>query len=225
MTSKNSVAAQNRFVYYPDRLIRMPGPGMPLLSNITNLLSEPIFKGAVSGAFFEYMKWRPKRPDDLKDESIGSFISRRFGSALANNVVSAVIHGIYAGDIYKLSARTILPGAWQSESERGSVLEGQLYAATTGRRPVATDDVEIIKDFNSQLAMSDTLEAVKKSSVFTFKGGIGELADRLERKLLGSRNVQIHEKTQVNRVRLQPDEEGLRVRLFLWAELCLLPPL
>lgn len=225
MTSKNSVAAQNRFVYYPDRLVRMPGPGMPLLSNITNLLSEPIFKGAVSGAFFEFMEWRPKRPDDLKDESIGSFISRRFGSALANNVVSAVIHGIYAGDIYKLSARTILPGAWQSESERGSVLEGQLYAATTGRRPVATDDVEIIKDFNSQLAMSDTLEAVKKSSVFTFKGGIGELADRLERKLLGSRNVQIHEKTQVNRVRLQPDEKGLRVRLFLWAELCLLPPL
>lgn len=225
MTSKNSVAAQNRFVYYPDRLVRMPGPGMPLLSNITNLLSEPIFKGAVSGALFEFMEWRPKRPDDLKDESIGSFISRRFGSALANNVVSAVIHGIYAGDIYKLSARTILPGAWQSESERGSVLEGQLYAATTGRRPVATDDVEIIKDFNSQLAMSDTLEAVKKSSVFTFKGGIGELADRLERKLLGSRNVQIHEKTQVNRVRLQPDEKGLRVRLFLWAELCLLPPL
>lgn len=225
MTSKNSVAAQNRFVYYPDRLVRMPGPGMPLLSNITNLLSEPIFKGAVSGAFFEFMEWRPKRPDDLKDESIGSFISRRFGSALANNVVSAVIHGIYAGDIYKLSARTILPGAWQSESERGSVLEGQLYAATTGRRPVATDDVEIIKDFNSQLAMSDTLEAVKKSSVFTFKGGIGELADRLERKLLGSRNVQIHEKTQVNWVRLQPDEKGLRVRLFLWAELCLLPPL
>ena len=225
MTSKNSVAAQNRFVYYPDHLVRMPGPGMPLLSNVTNLLSEPIFKGAVSGAFFEFMEWRPKRPDDLKDESIGSFISRRFGSALADNVASAVIHGIYAGDIYKLSARTILPGAWQSESERGSVLEGQLYAATTGRRPVATDDVEIIKDFNSRLAMSDTLEAVKKSSVFTFKGGVGELAHRLERKLLGSRNVQIHEKTQVNRVRLQPDEKGSRVRLYLWAELCLLPPL
>ena len=141
----------------------MPGPGFSLFSNITNVLSEPIFKGALYGAFSEFMEFRPKRPGGLEDESIGSFVSRRFGSAIADNVLSAVIHGIYAGDIYKLSARTILPGPWHMESAHGSVLEGMLRTAATGQRPVATDDVEIIKEFNSRPTMTEPLEAVKKS--------------------------------------------------------------
>ena len=181
----------------------MPGPGFSLFSNITNVLSEPIFKGALYGAFSEFMEFRPKRPGGLEDESIGSFVSRRFGSAIADNVLSAVIHGIYAGDIYKLSARTILPGPWHMESAHGSVLEGMLRTAATGQRPVATDDVEIIKEFNSRPTMTEPLEAVKKSSVFTFKGGVGELADRLEAELRKNPNVQLRKETRAQGVRLR----------------------
>lgn len=211
MTSKNSVAAQNRFVYYPDHLVRMPGPGMSLWSNITNVLSESIFKGTISGAFSEVTKDR--RPADLTDESIGSFLSRRFGSALADNVASAVFHGIYAGDIYKLSARTILAGLWETERRHQSVIAGMLQAPFGGEVPIATADLEVVKEFNKQPKMSETLETVKKSSVFTFKGGLGELAARLETKLLENPKVVIRKQLMAKSIRLTSDGADSRMEM------------
>ena len=237
MTSKNSVAAQNRFVYYPDHLVRMPGPGVSLLSNIINILTEPVFTGLVWGAVKEFYRVAPSRPDGLEDESIGSFISRRLGSGPANNLASAVMHGIYAGDIYSLSARTILPGPWETERKLGSILQGSYlqrqldhpkptdqdsisgsksndefaYSRTIGRRPVAAADVELIRDFNSRPAILDTLEPVKESSVFTFKGGLGELATRLESTLLKNPKVVVQMHSRVKQLKLQSGETGSEV--------------
>ncbi len=210
MTSKNSVAAQNRFVYYPDHLVRMPGPGSSLLQNISNVLSEPIFKGTIAGVLAEVTK--PRRPVDLQDESIGSFVTRRFGSALADNVVSAIFHGIYAGDIYKLSARAILPSLWALEGRNNSIIKGLLEQAFGEMQPIATSDLDIIKTLRSQPSMSDKLEVVKKSSVFTFKAGIGELADRLESQLDKSDNVLILENNDVKQIEIQSVVAGEKVR-------------
>ena len=212
MTSKNSVAAQNRFIYYPDRLVRMPGPGSSLLQNVSNVLSEPIFKGTIVGALSELTK--PRRPEDLHDESVGSFLTRRFGSALTDNVVSAVFHGIYAGDIYKLSARSIMPSLWASEWRNSSIVKGLIDQAFRGRQPIAASDLDMIKTFQSQPLMSDKLEMVKKSSVFTFRSGIGELADRLESKLDESDNVLVLENTDVGQIQLRSDAAGEKVRSF-----------
>lgn len=210
MTSKDSVAAQNRFIYYPDHLVRMPGPGSSLLQNISNVLSEPIFKGTIAGALSEVTK--PQRPADLEDESIGSFLTRRFGSALTDNVVSAVFHGIYAGDIYKLSARAIMPSLWAIERRSNSIIKGLLEQASGGMQPIATSDLDMIRTLRSQPVMSDKLEVVKKSSVFTFKGGIGELAHSLESKLDESDNVLILENTGVRDIELWSDPSGEKVR-------------
>lgn len=210
MTSKDSVAAQNRFIYYPDHLVRMPGPGSSLLQNISNVLSEPIFKGTIAGALSEVTK--PQRPADLEDESIGSFLARRFGSALTDNVVSAVFHGIYAGDIYKLSARAIVPSLWAIERRSNSIIKGLLEQASGGMQPIATSDLDMMRTLRSQPVMSDKLEVVKKSSVFTFKGGIGELAHSLESKLDESDNVLILENTGVRDIELWSDPSGEKVR-------------
>ena len=209
MTSKNSVAAQNRFIYYPDHLVRMPGPGSSLLQNISNLLSEPIFKGAVAAALSEVTK--VQRPPDLQDESIGSFIARRFGPALTDNVVSAIFHGVYAGDIYKLSARAIIPTLWAIELRTNSIIKGLLAQAVGDMQPISASDLDMIKSLQSQPIMSDKLEAVKKSSVFTFRGGIGELADTLESKLDESDNVVILENTDVGQIHLRSDAAGEKV--------------
>ena len=209
MTSKKSLAAQNRFIYYPDHLVRMPGPGSSLLQNISNVLFEPIFKGTISGALSEVTK--PRRTGDLQDESVGSFLTRRFGSAMTDNIVSAVFHGVYAGDIYKLSARAIVPSLWAIEWRNNSIMKGLLEQAFGGMQPIATSDLDVIKTLQSQ-PMSDKLEAVKKSSVFTFKGGIGELADRLEAKLDESDNVLILENTDVRQIQLESHGAGEKVR-------------
>ena len=216
MTSKNSVAAQNRFIYYPDHLVRMPGPGLSLFKNLSTVWSEPVFEGTVSGALTEVMK--PSRSHDLEDESIGSFVSRRFGTALADNVASAIFHGIYAGDIYKLSAQSILSGAWQTEARYQSMTRGLLLQAAGDLRPIPMEDLKIVREYQDQPVISDTLEVAKKSSVFTFKGGIGDLAGRLEAKLLKNPKVDIRRNTLVKTMHLSQNLANLKVVvIFLYS--------
>lgn len=209
MTSKNSVAAQNRFIYYPDHLVRMLGPGASLFQNISNVLSEPVFDGTISGILSEVTK--PKRPETLYDESIGSFISRRFGSTMAENVVSAVFHGIFAGDIYNLSARTVLPALWYMEQQDRSIVRGQLRNEFGRLKFLAKADLDLLRRFRCQPKGSETLEEAKNSSIFTFKRGIGELADRLEAKLSADSNVVILRNTAAQNLEFQSSDKDLKV--------------
>lgn len=207
-TSKTSPAAQNRFIYYPDHIVRMPGPGLSFLANARNILSEPIFKGTISGALSELMA--RQRPPDVQDESVGSFISRRFGSRLADNVVSAIFHGIYAGDIYKLSARSILPQLWHIESEKRSIT----YAMLDRRRLMSLADADLLRERKYQGGpVSEARIAAAESSVFTFRGGIGELASRLEERLVESDNVHIQRETLVDDIAMIGREKNTKVEL------------
>lgn len=200
MTSKNSVAAQNRFLYYPDHLVRLPSPRSSLLQNFISLVTEPVFKGIVSGAFGELFK--PKRPDDLEDESVGSFLSRRFGPPAADNLTSAVLHGIYAGDVYQLSVRSIMPYLWKTESRYQSIIKGAWKGAFGGPVPMADQDIKLFQDLADRPLATAKLEAIKNSSVFTFKHGIGELAETLEAKLQESPNVDIQRQTAIEKLNL-----------------------
>ena len=53
---KVSSAARNRYVYYPDHLVRMPHPAFGLFQNISNLFTEPVFQGAVWAGITEIFK-------------------------------------------------------------------------------------------------------------------------------------------------------------------------
>ena len=215
MTSKNSVAAQNRYLYYPDHLVRMPGPGLTFWEQASSVLTEPVFKGVLSGVFHECVQ--PQRSRELEDESVGSFISRRFGSSLADNIVSAVYHGIYAGDIYKLSARSILPKLWHYEKEDSSVMMGALRKATQGSNLFKKGDLELISNLKGRMQTQDgkwslgeeNFDILCRSSVFTFKKGIGQLASRLESLLGARKNVKIMKNTWVNSLR-RIKEEGIQ---------------
>ena len=210
MTSKTSPAAQNRFIYYPDHLVRMPGPGMSLFGNLKNVLTEPLFDGCLNGLLFELVNG--KREPHVQDESVGSFVSRRFGSALADNIVSAIYHGIYAGDIYKLSARSLLPSLWLHEELSGSVIYGMSKAWQRNTQPMSKSDAQEASIQKSpRRTMSKAVVAAQKSSVFTFKGGIGDLANRLEEKLRGNLNVQIQEKTLVEEIEMKGRERNAKI--------------
>ncbi len=62
----------------------------------------------------------------IDDESVYSFISRRFGSMVAERIVSPVLSGIWAAEIKRLSARTALRFPWQATASGGSVLLGTI---------------------------------------------------------------------------------------------------
>jgi len=149
ITPKDSPAAKNRFIYYPDRLVRMPGPGQDIFDIAWSVMTEPVFKGLLSGVLFEHS--RPPRSAALKDESVASFLERRLGSPLlANNMVSAVLHGIYAGDITKLSIRSLLPSAWYNERCYGSLSRAYGLSMRNKTVPMRIQDAMLLTEMTKK---------------------------------------------------------------------------
>jgi protoporphyrinogen/coproporphyrinogen III oxidase len=63
----------------------------------------------------------PARKDDA-DESIGSFIGRRFGREAVEYLAEPLLAGIHAGDVDKLSIRALFPRFVDAEHRHGSLL-------------------------------------------------------------------------------------------------------
>lgn len=144
-----------RYLYHPNRLLRLPGPGpVPgwpaspfgtALANITGVLGEPVLRRliwALARAWWQDRgrkgwdgqeggmqdKWRANNNNNQKnnsynindptDESVAAFVTHRLGSEAADVFASAVYHGIYAGDIDRLSARVLLGPLWEREKAK-----------------------------------------------------------------------------------------------------------
>ena len=124
--------------------------------------------------------------------------------------MSAVLHGIYAGDAWQLSAKSLFPGAWRMESDAGSVLAGILKARAQGVEMTKreADYLVDMKDFAWDPLLKATL---KETTVFTFKEGLGMLVDRLVRHLFEHSNVEIRTSTPVDRIKLSENKSSVSV--------------
>jgi oxygen-dependent protoporphyrinogen oxidase len=192
-TWKHEPAAKNRYIYYPDRLNRLPAE-RPGIADVVSLWRSGILAG-VLGMLKEPMV--PKRPDGLTDETVGSFLARRVDARIANNLVSAVFHGIYAGDIWQLSAKTLLSLAWQLEGRYGSALGGYFKMQSEDQRPVQLTlahpyDVDTARALNEEVELEEGLAGnLREASTFTFKGGLQILVDTLKSAVLKTGNVEV----------------------------------
>jgi oxygen-dependent protoporphyrinogen oxidase len=68
---------------------------------------------------------RKTRPPD-KDESVASFVRRKFGHEILEYLVSPFVSGVYAGDPEQLSLRAAFPTLDEWERKYGSVLRGAM---------------------------------------------------------------------------------------------------
>lgn len=73
----------------------------------------------------------PPRKDE-SDESVTSFIRRRFGSEALERLGQPMIAGIYTADPENLSMQSALPQLWQLEKKYGSVIRGLRHGANGG---------------------------------------------------------------------------------------------
>ncbi|PLB55384.1 putative protoporphyrinogen oxidase [Aspergillus steynii IBT 23096] len=209
ITRKSSPAALNRYVYYPDHLVRLPAPhpSRNVLGNIWSilrtLLTEPVFKTLFQGL---YNDLNPEGPQTLKsDESIADFVSRRFTPELADNLVSAVVHGIYAGNIDRLSADAIIPFREQIPSTPFgfSVLGSVLWDLRQGNRRLVVDDhlaLHAILQGKPQSYLKDLRNLIRGSSVLTLRNGLHQLSDALLTALTKSKKVDFLPETEVTAV-------------------------
>ncbi|KAF8247513.1 Protoporphyrinogen oxidase [Wilcoxina mikolae CBS 423.85] len=186
---KSSPAAKNRFIYYPDRLNKLPNS---VISTILSL-RLPVMRGVLGGIFTEVS--RKRRSLDLPDESFGSFLSRRFSPNLAYNITSAVMHGIYAGDIDRLSVKTLFPKLWRDEAVHGSLLRG----VTTRNKAQPYGDVALHAELKHD--NRESMENMRGASVYFFKSGMETLSRALAAELTANPNITIKTSSPVQGIK------------------------
>ncbi len=108
-----SKAARARFIYRKGRLMMVPTNPVALAGS--PLLSLGGKARAVGGLLVS-------RRGGKAEYTIEDFASRRFGGEVCDTLVSAVIAGILAGDIGKLSVKACFPSLWEFDRRARSPL-------------------------------------------------------------------------------------------------------
>lgn len=214
----------------------MPGPipGQGVLANIFKnayaLVVEPVFRGenASDSVVLDMMReqWRPGRTDrsHQADESVGSFVSRRLSTLSADNIVSAMLHGIYAGDIYQLSARSLMPHLYALELNEDGVVYGLMQANSEGS-VLSERDYQLALEFldyqppragetglRAAMFKRDLLPRIRGTSAYTFKGGMIRLVEAFERYLRESKNVRIEMGVDILDIAQSDQTKDMKVR-------------
>lgn len=171
------------------------------------MLREPIFNNAFSAIFNDART--DKRDSSVQDESVGDFISRRFHPDLAKNIVSALFHGIYAGDIWKLSAERILPNQWKMEEKYGDIVSSLYDSAWNKQSWNFCDDIYLHMTLQEIEWDERIRKGMESCSVFTFKHGLGQLTEALEKRLESKKNVIVKRDTNVSSIEKQRDGDLL----------------
>jgi oxygen-dependent protoporphyrinogen oxidase len=126
------------------------------------------------------------------------------------------VHGIYAADARLLSVRAAFPKLWELEEKgNGRVLWGVLRRS----RQEKQEEKDKEEAERKRYQLGNVMKLMDGVSVYSFRDGIGTLADALSRSILKNPNVRILPGTEVTS--LQFDDDGFEVR----AHGCLLPVL
>jgi oxygen-dependent protoporphyrinogen oxidase len=118
--------AKKRYIVRKAKLVALPTSPSQLLT--TRLLSN----GAKLAIFGEPMV---EPGDSPMEESVATFVRRRFNQEVLDYVVNPYIGGIFAGDPEQLSARHALPRLHDLEHTHGSVMKALGQMLRAGRGP------------------------------------------------------------------------------------------
>ncbi|KAG8895857.1 oxygen-dependent protoporphyrinogen oxidase [Tulasnella sp. 417] len=169
-------------------------PGMPgelalVPPTPLHLPFSPHFRWMIRPFLEEFWK-KPNMPKDYDDESIDSIISRRFSPEIARQMVSAVIHGIYAADSRELSVKSALPILTHAEREgQGRILAG-IWPALMKRKQMQMAKREQEGDSGSgKTTQLDNILA--NAATFSFVGGLEMVPRTLEARLSEMGNVEV----------------------------------
>jgi len=86
----------------------------------TDLLAKPMMQYGIGELCTS------RRDKTLEDESIWSFIERRFDAQIADNMVDPIFKGIVAGDVKNLSTASLLKAFWEYDAKYVSIACGMI---------------------------------------------------------------------------------------------------
>ena len=135
-----------------------------------------------------------RKRDTGNDETLASFVTRRFGKETLDRLVQPLIGGIYTSDPEKLSLRATLPRFLDMEAEHGSVIRGTLIAQK--KQKAATQG-----------------SGARYGLFATPKDGLGSLIERLTSVLVDSGRVVLRFNTKVRAVSSNKQDAGCEWRI------------
>lgn len=165
---KSDPAARNRYILINNSLFKMPTSPWKLLTQTSGPL-----KGLLSAILKE-----PFQPKATGPESIDSFITRRFNKNISDNFVSALVHGIYAGDHSQLDVQSTFNSLWRLEQEHGSIILGAFKNAF--KTFLQSYSKTPFNEFAySSKEAQEFAHRIQKSSIYSFKHGLQTLSNAL----------------------------------------------
>ncbi|NIX14715.1 MAG: protoporphyrinogen oxidase [Candidatus Dadabacteria bacterium] len=110
-------------IYLNKSLIELP-EGFILLSptRILPFITSPVL--SLKGKLRALMELVIPKNSGIEDESLESFVTRRFGKEMFENIAQPLIGGIYTSDPYKLSIKSAMPNIHNLEHKYGSIIKG-----------------------------------------------------------------------------------------------------
>lgn len=194
---KDSLGAKNRYLKYHDRLVLLRPPKRFLPDKY--LFTEPLLRKAITGVL-KFGLLSPRRPTGMEeDESIASFFRRRFNNHIAQYFVSALIHGVYAGDYERLSMRSsFLKMFWDMESA------GKRFMKRSAEEEV------LLNEIKAGLG-EDLVKTAMESRMYSFLNGTETLSRRLREKLEGK--VTIRTDSPIQSIKMEGNDIKIRTPL------------
>lgn len=150
-----TLTPRTAFIVKHGRLVPLPEAsvlGVP--TKIAPFMTTPLFSPAGKARMALDVLIPPRR--DGRDESIASFMRRRFGDEMVRWLAEPLLGGIHAGDVERLSMRALFPRLVDAEQRTGSVIRA---------------------------LRSIPAPAAPNGAFLSLPGGIGEMVDTLIAKL------------------------------------------
>jgi protoporphyrinogen/coproporphyrinogen III oxidase len=164
------------FVAWKGQLEPIPeGFNMIAPTRFDKLFASKLFSrvGKLRMAFEQFIPKGPK----LTDESVASFVRRRFGQEALTRIGQPLIGGIYTANPETLSLRATVPKYLDYEQEYGSVTKGLL-----------AEQAKSQKNQKNQKNKKASHAGARYSAFVSFEQGVGVLVDTLV-EAIGKSNI------------------------------------
>lgn len=212
----------NRYVFYPDHLVRVPtnppedffGRVKWFASTAHKVLTEPLFSGVLRGTLHAALAKNKRNAEvarrvvtdfpsqrsfaiaDLKDVSMGEYFEGLLGRPeIVDNLQSALIHGIWGGDVWKLSMRegTFQQALMQEAHGATPLVAVKDHDFFSGRDIAARNE--------SALLLANYFDP--KVGYICFRNGFSTLTDALADALKNNPNVTMRTGIPVTSIRYE----------------------
>ena len=138
--------AEARYVVRYRRPIAMP-------SSQLGIFTSELLSARAKFALLREPFVPPRR--DGKEESIAEFVVRRLNREFLDQMIDALVAGIYAGDPHKLSVQHAFPKLKALEDKYGSMIKGQIYGARDRKK-----SGEVAKDRAPKFSFDEGLQVL-----------------------------------------------------------------